>query len=140
MGEHTTEKVTLDDLCKHSDIITLHAPKTSETVSLLDKKAFALMKKGVVLINAARSEIIDKNAMLEGLNNGTISRVALDVFINEPYDIEWDVVKHDSVIPTPHIGGSTDEALRRISMSTAESIIRFILHADTSNVINKKKL
>ncbi|MCA9360368.1 hydroxyacid dehydrogenase [Candidatus Nomurabacteria bacterium] len=137
MSEHNTEKMTLEDLCRQSDIITIHAPKTPETVSLLDKKCFDSMKKGVILINTARAEIINKEALIEALENEKVARVALDVFVNEPYDIEWDLVKDDRIIPTPHIGGSTTEAMRRISLSTAESIINFLQHGNDVNLINK---
>ena len=137
MSEHDTEKVTLEELCSRSDIITIHAPKTPETISLLNEEAFKRMKKGVVLINVARAEIIDKEALMKALDDEIVFRAALDVFTNEPYEIEWDLIKHSKVIPTPHIGGSTEEAMRRISLSTAESIVNFLVHGDDSNLINK---
>jgi len=137
MSEHNTAKVDLNTLCCESDVITIHAPKTKETISLLDEKMFSLMKQDIVIINAARSEIIEKESLLKALNSGKVKKIALDVFNNEPYGIDWDIVNHKSVIPTPHIGGSTHEAMRRISLSTANSLADFLLKGDTSNVINK---
>ncbi len=138
MMTYQTTRVSKEQLCTESDIITIHAPKTPETINLLDASAFSLMKPGVILINAARSEIVNHAALTTALNDNTIARLAMDVFTNEPYDIEWDLVSDDKVIPTPHIGGSTTEAQRRIALSTANSIISFVNEHDTSNVINKK--
>lgn len=137
MSEHVTEKVDLESLCKESDIITIHAPKTKETEDLIDEDKFSIMKDGVIIVNAARSEIINKDSLIEALDSGKVSRAALDVFLNEPNDIEWDLVKHNRVVPTPHIGGSTNQALERISVSTAESLINLLVKGDRSNVINK---
>jgi D-3-phosphoglycerate dehydrogenase len=133
-----TTKVSLETLCEESDIISIHAPKTPETIGLLNEKMFDLMKTGVTIVNAARSEIIDKESLIKALDSNKVNRVALDVFNNEPHDIEWDLVKHKKVIPTPHIGGSTKEALQRISISTAHSLINFMINGDQANLINKK--
>lgn len=137
MGEHDTDSVDLDTLCKEADVISIHAPKTPETVNLLDAERFAMMKDGVILVNAARSEIVDTAALLDALDSGKVAHAAVDVFKNEPHDIEWDLVKHTKVTPTPHIAGSTNEAMRRISLSTARSIVDFFAGTDTANVINK---
>lgn len=139
MDLHSTKKVSLETLCQESDVITIHAPKTPDTTHLLNERTFLQMKKGVILVNAARSEIVEKTALIQALENGTVLRVAMDVFTNEPYDVEWDLVQHEKIIPTPHIAGSTEEAQRRIALTTAQSIIDFIRHGDTANVINYNK-
>jgi D-3-phosphoglycerate dehydrogenase len=137
MSSHNTDKVSFDKLCAESDVISIHTPKTPETTNMIDANAFAKMKDGVFLVNAARSEVVDTPALINALNSGKVARAALDVFKNEPYEIEWELVMHDNVIPTPHIAGSTHEALRRISLSTVQSLVNFIHNGDDSNVINK---
>ncbi len=140
MKTHGVKKVSLAGLCKKSDIITIHVPKTPETISLLDSEKFKLMKKGVILINAARSEVVEKKALLKALKSGTVYRMGVDVFTDEPHGIEWDLVAIENVIPTPHIAGSTEEALRRISLGVAQSIINFFKKNEAANIINIKKI
>lgn len=136
MKAYNTTKVDLEILLKESSIITIHAPKTPETIDLLNQAAFDKVKPGVILVNVARSEIVNTDALLKALDDGTVHRYATDVHKNEPYDIEWHVIKHSKVIATPHIAGSTQEALRRISLSTVQSIINFVKNNDNSNVIS----
>lgn len=128
--------VSFDALCAQADIITIHAPKTPETVDLINEHAFSQMQKGVILVNAGRSEIINTPALLAALDQGIVSRAALDVFKDEPHGVEWELVNHKHVIATPHIAGSTTEALRRISYETAQSVIDFLNSRDVPNIIN----
>lgn len=136
-SEHNAKLVALATLCKRADIITIHAPKTSETIHLLDERYFALMKLGVIIINAARADIIDEDALLINIKNGKVKSAAIDVFKDEPLKEPSELISMPNVIATPHIGGSTEEALRRISMDTVKNIILYLKHGRKRNTINK---
>lgn len=134
---HGARLVSLATLCKKADIITIHAPQTPETIGLIDQKCFSLMKPGVVIINAARASIINEDALLANIKNGKVRSAAIDVFKNEPLDAPSELIGMPNVIATPHIGGSTEEALRRISMDTAKNIISYLKYGRKTNAINK---
>ena len=121
----------LKELLQKSDFITLHTPLTdgeNGTRNLIDKKTFSLMKHGVLFINAARGEIIDDEALLASLESGQVGGAALDVYSKEPPfsdKILEKIVKHPSVISTPHIGAYTPE----IRYAIAKKICEEFLHA-----------
>lgn len=119
------ELVSLEEFCHNSDIITIHMPKTVETEGMLGAKEFDLMKDGVFIVNTARAAIMDEGALIRALDSGKVKRAAIDVFHDEPDGLNWGLVKHPSIIATPHIGGSTHEAWLRISLSAADNIISF---------------
>lgn len=129
------ELVSLDVLCKTSDIISIHMPKTTETIGMLGVREFSLMKNGVFIVNTARAAIMDESILIESLKNGKVLRAALDVFHNEPHGINWELIRMSNVISTPHIGGSTHEAWRRISLLASENAISFF-RGDVRNRIN----
>ena len=99
--------VSLEELLKVSDIITIHARLTSETFHLIGEKEFKLMKKGAYFINTARSGIVDTNALIKALEEKWIAGAAVDVFDEEPLSSESKFLKLDNVIITPHMAGST---------------------------------
>ncbi|MEX2595829.1 MAG: NAD(P)-dependent oxidoreductase, partial [Salibacteraceae bacterium] len=118
----TVKGVSMDELLETSDFISLHVPKQSDGSSVIDKGAFQKMKDGVCLVNTSRGGSIDEDALLEALNNGKVKAAALDVFVGEPSPRE-DILKHDRILATPHIGGSTVEAQDRIGVELADQII-----------------
>ncbi|NPA38328.1 MAG: hydroxyacid dehydrogenase [Candidatus Nanohaloarchaeota archaeon] len=136
--------VGLDELFKASDIISLHVPLTPQTKHLINKKAIKKMKKGVVIINTARGELIDSEALLEGIKEGRIGGAALDVVESEKMIIdEGDLqregsyknalinhilLKHPNVIITPHIAYDTKEAVERIIKRSYEHISSLLSH------------
>ena len=108
--EHGVRRVPLDDLLRASDIVTLHVPLDASTRNLMDARALALMKPSAFLINAARGGIVDEAALKDALVNHRIAGSAADVFaIEPPLDIE--LVSLPTFVGTPHIGGSTEEAV-----------------------------
>lgn len=113
--------INLDDMLEQADFITLHVPFTGAPV--LGKSEFEKMKKGVYIVDAARGGTIDEDALLEALENGTISAVGLDVFVNEPTPRQ-DILDHPRISLTPHIGASTLEAQEKIGTELAGKIIK----------------
>ncbi len=119
----TLNKVSLDEVLSKADFITLHVPGLDKPV--LGAEEFAKVKKGAVLINAARGGVVDEDAMLEALNNGTLSAAGIDVFINEPTPRQ-DILSHPKVSLTPHIGAATLEAQEKVGGELATQIINLL--------------
>jgi D-3-phosphoglycerate dehydrogenase len=120
------EKVQLDELYKRSDIITIHAPLLDSTRHMINSKSIAKMKDGVVLVCAARGGIIDEKSLIKSLKDGKVRAAALDVFEKEPPDENNELLKLDNVLLTPHIGGSTVEAQKRIGMEITDKVLKFL--------------
>ena len=108
-----------DEVLASSDFITLHVPAQKEYV--IDTAAFAKMKKGAGIINAARGGVIDEVALVEALDSGQLAFAALDTFENEPRP-EIKLLMHDKISLTPHIGAATMEAQDRIGVELADQI------------------
>lgn len=133
------ELVSFERFCKESDVISLHTPNTPETKGRFDKEAFALMKDGVFIVNTARAALINEPDLVEALHEGKVKRVAMDVFHDEPDGVHQGMsrklIEMPCVIATPHIGGSTHEAWRRISLSAAENVIAHLRGEEVKNRI-----
>jgi D-3-phosphoglycerate dehydrogenase len=114
--------VSVEQLIKESDFISLHVPFSEKPV--LGKEEFARMKDGVGVVNCSRGGTIDEDALLEALNSGKVGFAGLDVFDNEPTPRQ-DLLTHPNVSLTPHIGASTNEAQERIGTELANLIIDF---------------
>lgn len=129
------ELVTLDDLFRRSDAITVHTPLTAETKGIVNDAAIAKMKKGVLLVNAARGGIYDEAAVVRGLDSGQVGGVGLDVFVEEPPGLT-DIVKHPKVVVTPHLGASTEEAQLRVALEIAQQVVAYLQAGEISNSVN----
>ncbi|MFH1665295.1 MAG: phosphoglycerate dehydrogenase [Candidatus Omnitrophota bacterium] len=131
------ESVDLDTLLRESDFITIHTPLTEETRHLLDDKAFKKMKKGVRIINAARGGIVDEKALVKHLKAGKVSGAALDVYEdeNEP-PVASPVMEMESIITTPHLGASTEEAQVNVAIDIAKSVSDALLGRGFRNAAN----
>ncbi len=116
------QPMSLDELLKVSDIITMHLPLTADTKNMLNAEAFEKMKKGVYIICAARGGVIDETALLDALNSGKVAGAALDVFAVEPPG-QSDLVNHPKVVDTPHIGAQTVESQARAANDISEEVI-----------------
>ena len=113
----------LDELLINSDIITIHAPLTSETKHMINREKFAKMKRGVCLINTARGGIIDTNALIWALEQGIVGFAALDVFDPEPIPPDHPIFKFKNIVLTPHIGSGTMKSYAMMDeYSIAESL------------------
>lgn len=116
---------SLDDLLRESDFVSLHAPLTSGTYHLINEERLRLMKKEAILINTARGELVDEEALYLALKNGWIKAAALDVFTEEP-PTNSPLLELDNVVVTPHIGAYTREANLRMGLAAAKSIIQVL--------------
>jgi len=131
------EPVTLDELIKNSDIITIHTPLTTETRNLFGKDAFNRMRKGVIIINCARGGIINEPDLCEAIKSGIVSGAALDVYEKEPPDKDNPLLTlNGDVVFTPHLGASTEEAQTKVSVAIAEQIIDYYLNGVVRNAVN----
>lgn len=117
-----TTVTDLKSILDKVDYISLHVPKQADGSAVITAAEFALMKKGVRLVNAARGGVINENDLIEALNNGTVAGIALDVFENEP-NPRKDLLNHAKIACTPHIGAATVEAQDRIGEELAQLII-----------------
>lgn len=120
-GQLGAQLVTLDELLEQSDFITVHLPKNSETLGLIGKEALTKVKPTVRIINAARGGIVDEEALAEALREGRVAGAGIDVFATEP-TTESPLFEHESVVVTPHLGASTDEAQEKAGVSVAKSV------------------
>jgi D-3-phosphoglycerate dehydrogenase len=129
------EAVTLEELYRRSDYITLHVPKLKDTVGLLNKAAFDKMRDGVMIINCARGGIVDEADLNEALRSGKVAGAALDVFEHEPPGA-CPLFEIDRVICTPHLGASTLEAQTNVAVQVAEQIIAYLKNGTIINAVN----
>ncbi len=117
-------RLELPALLSESDVLSLHTPLSPETRHLIDAVALARMKRGAVLINAARGGVVDEKALIDALRSGKLGGAAIDVFENEPLSPDngrpWRDL--ENVVLTPHIAGVTDESNVRVSDVTARSV------------------
>ena len=127
--------MSLDELLPQADFITLHTPLTAGTNKLISTPQLAMMKPGARLINVARGELIDEDALLEALENEQLAGVALDVFTNEPPG-DLPLLKHPRVVATPHLGASTQEAQREVAIEAAEQVLAVLDGQPARNTVN----
>lgn len=117
------ELVSIDEAISTADFISLHMPLTPTTAKVFNDETFAKMKKGVRIINVARGGVIDEDALVRALDNGTVAQAALDVFTEEPPPKDSKLVQHENVTLTPHLGASTVEAQEGVAIEIAEAVI-----------------
>jgi D-3-phosphoglycerate dehydrogenase len=134
------ELVSVDELIKTADFITVHTPLTAETKGLLGAAAFQKVKPGVLIVNCARGGIVDEEALIQALNEGKVGGAALDVFSQEPTPKDSPLVAHPKVICTPHLGASTDEAQEKVAIEVAEQLTAFFEKGEVRNAVNVQAL
>lgn len=136
---HEFEIVTLDDIFKRSDFITVHTPLTKETKGLISAKQIAMMKDGVRLVNCARGGIIDETALFDALKSGKVAGAALDVFEKEP-PFDNPLLTLDNVVCVPHLGAATQEAQVNVAVVVAEQIVEALKGGRVRNAVNMPSL
>ncbi len=133
--EEKIHYVSLKELLKNSDYVSLHCPLTDSTKHMINKETLSLMKPSAFIINTARGALIDEKALIEALKNGTIAGAGLDVQKNEPPEENNPLYIMDNVILTPHMGWKGLETRKRLVSILANNIKKFI-EGNPVNVIS----
>jgi len=122
--KHKVQWVSKAQLLKMADTVTLHMPLTEETRSFISKSELSLTKPTAYLVNTSRGGLIDQTALIEALSERRIAGAALDVFAEEPLPPNEEILELDNVVLTPHIGGSSFEALERLARIAVDNCLR----------------
>ena len=130
------EPMSLEEVMKVSDFLTLHLPLTAENKHMIGEKEFAKMKKGVRIVNCARGGLIDEKALATAIRSGQVAGAGLDVFESEPPPKDHELFKLPQVILTPHQGASTEEAQVAVAVDVAQSIIDYLHGKGSKNAVN----
>jgi glyoxylate reductase len=117
------ERVGLDELFSQSDFISIHVALTDDTRELLNSDAFSRMKNGVVIVNTARGEIINQQALLDALNSEQVFAAGLDVTTPEPLSHQHALVQHPRTIILPHIGSATDKSRHAMAEIAVDNLL-----------------
>jgi D-3-phosphoglycerate dehydrogenase len=128
--------VDLETLLKESDVVTVHAALTEETVHLLGEKELKLAKESAFFVNTARGKIIDEKALIKALKEGWIAGAALDVFEEEPPKPDNPLLDMDNVLVTPHFASCTYEAYQREASMAAEAVLRVLQGKKPKSVVD----
>jgi D-3-phosphoglycerate dehydrogenase len=129
------ESVSLDELYRRSDYITVHVPKLKATTGMINREAFARMKDGVMIVNCARGGIVNEADLLEAIKSGKVAGAALDVFETEPPGM-CGLMEMDRLVCTPHLGASTLEAQTNVAIAVSRQIIDFLQNGTIVNAVN----
>jgi D-3-phosphoglycerate dehydrogenase len=127
--------LSFDELLQSSDFITIHSVLTKDTKHLFGKDAFSKIKPGARLVNAARGELIDDDALFAALESGRVAGAAIDVHAQEP-PVDWRIAKHPRVVATPHIGAATAEAQERVGTDIAYQVRDYLKGGLMQNAVN----
>ncbi len=137
--ENAIQLVTLEDLFREADYLTLHVGLTPQTTGIINASTLATMKKGVRIINCARGELIVEEALTEALKSGHVAGAALDVFHSEPLK-NSPFFDFENVILTPHIAGSTTEAQEAVGVQIALQVREYLKLGVVQNAVNLPSL
>lgn len=125
-ASNTRRASTVEECLSNADIVSLHCPLLAQTRHLINAQSLASMKPGAFLINTARGALIDEAALLQALKNGQIAGAGLDTFESEPPAADHPFWSMDNVVLTPHIGGVTVQASRRVAMMAAQAVVAML--------------
>ena len=129
------KKNTLEDLLREADVITVHTPKNEETFGMVGLDQLKYMKQGVRVVNCARGGIISEEALVKGLEDGTIAAAACDVMVKEPC-LDSPLYKFDNFTVTPHLGANTDEAQENVGLTVAQEVAAVLSGEMVANAVN----
>lgn len=143
-AQHENEEqiASLDDLLRQSDVLSLHCPVNAATRQMLNARTLALLPAGAIVINTSRGELIDENALDEALGNGQLFAAGLDTVAIEPLPADHPFRKRDNLILTPHVGGSTPQALDAVSRFAAQQCLNVLrgISPDARTCVNQAVL
>lgn len=126
---------TVDEMLPELDYLTVHTPLTPETTGLINRENLHKVKPGLRLINAARGGIYETAALIEGLQNGQLGGVALDVFDSEPCTSS-PLFELPNVVCTPHLGASTEEAQTQVAVEGVHLLLNYLQHGEIRHAVN----
>lgn len=130
------ELVSFEDALAQSDFLTLHVPKSADTLGLIDADALARMKPSACLVNCARGGIVVEDDLVAALNAGKLAGAALDVFETEPLPADSPLRSTPNLLMTPHLGASSSEAQKRVSTEIAQQMIDYLLVGEARCAVN----
>ena len=134
-GQLGIEPVTLEEVWKRADFITLHTPLTPETRHMVGPKVFGMMKPNAIVLNCARGGIIDETALYNALKAGEVGGAGLDVYENEPPTAS-PLLELEGVLLTPHLGASTEEAQVEVALDVARQIVDVLAGRPPQSAVN----
>ncbi|PLY02345.1 MAG: phosphoglycerate dehydrogenase [Desulfuromonas sp.] len=130
--------VSLEDVVRFSDIITVHTPLNDETRNMITADHFSGMQDGVIIVNCARGGIINEQAMLDALNSGKCAGSAFDVWSEEPpkSEVLKALIGHPNMLVTPHLGANTFEAQKNVAVDVSNEIVNYVDGRPIANAVN----
>lgn len=129
------EFVSLDDLLRRADVISLHLPLTDRSRTLIGRRELGLVRPGCVLVNAGRGALVDEAALADALNSGRLMGAGLDVYEQEPLPAGSPIAQCEQVVLTPHVADMTPEGLELLNQGVVENVLAF-LDGKPQNVVN----
>jgi D-3-phosphoglycerate dehydrogenase len=132
--------VTLENLLRISDIVSLHTPLTDETRHLIDGEKLRLMKPSAILVNTSRGPVVDQKALVEALRRGWISGAALDVLALEPPEGDDPLLGMENVILTPHVAWFSEESFIDLLRKAASEVVRALKGEEPLHIVNRSEL
>ena len=136
LAEKGVEQVTFEEGLAQADYVTIHTPLNDTTRKIMDARAFSLMKKGAIFINASRGGTMDQTALIAALDSGHLYGAGLDVFDPEPVSADDPITSHPAVVMTPHFAGDTVEARDRCSRTITTAIMDALDGLPLEGVVN----
>ncbi|MFL0246308.1 D-isomer specific 2-hydroxyacid dehydrogenase family protein [Candidatus Clostridium stratigraminis] len=134
------EPVSLKELLMNADIISLNASIDKNSYHMISEKEFSLMKKGVIIVNTARGELMEQNSLLKALDDGIVGALGSDVIENEPIDEHHPLLAYRNVVITPHTSAYTYECLKGMGDKVVSDVENVLKGVNPDNVINKELL
>lgn len=131
------ELVTLEELLRQADAVSIHVPYTEQTHHMINRETLALMKPTAVIVNTARGNIIDEDALYEALKTGQIAGAGLDVFAKEPLPLDCPLLTLENAVITPHVSSQTIESLWNIYKMAIDISADFFAGIDSPHILNR---
>jgi len=128
-------RISLDELLKLSDVVSVHVPATSETHHLITRNYFEFERKDLIFVNTSRGTVIEEALLVEALEKQWIAACGLDVFEREPLPQKSHLMNFPNVVMSPHIGATTTEAFKAASMDAAQKALAFVRSSATSDLL-----
>jgi glyoxylate reductase len=132
------EYCEIDDLLKRSDIVTIHVPRSKETIGLINENNLKLMKPSAVVVNTSRGGIIDERGLYKALSNGWIFAAGLDVHEKEPTPMEDPLLKLPNIIVAPHIASATHQSRSKMSEFAALNLVKVLKGEEPPALVNQE--